>query len=579
MEVLRTHKELLEELNEIRIQLEEANDTIDAIRSGEIDALVVKDNDSHQIFTLKSADHTYRIFIEQMTEGAVTLNESNLILYSNTQFAKMTGHSLEKVIGQPFEKFLSPQYKSSFRFLISKAWKENVKGELKLKSRNGLNPPVLLSLKTLELDEGNSMSIILTDLSSQKKAQKLLLQKNIELEEAQKIARQLNANLESIVRERTRQLEINISEKTRAEHELKANQERLARILETMAEGVVIVDTSGNLTYANPMAQKILNSEINKHHASIFGNKKWQTLKVDGSPLNEKDHPIALMMASGREVYDHEIAIQPENAERFYISVNAAPLRDHQGKLIGGVGTIMDVTNRRKISQQKDEFISVASHELKTPLTSLKASMQILTKLVHTNSTSDRIPEFVDKANKNLSKVLYLIEDLMNVSKLQHGQLPLNKSVVNLWQLVNDCCTHVKSDDSYTFKVEGERNIHIFADFHRIDQVIVNLVNNAIKYAPESKVIKLKISTENDMVKVSVQDFGIGISPEKLPHLFDRYYRVDPSGIQFSGLGLGLYISAEIIERHGGKIGVNSVEGQGSTFWFTLPALVQPEPA
>ncbi len=571
MEVLKSHKELLEELNEIRIQLEEANDTIDAIRSGEIDALVVKDNDGHQIFTLKSADHAYRIFIEQMTEGAVTLNQSNLILYSNTQFAKMVGHSLEKVMGQPFEKFLPPQYQGSFKFLIARAWKENVKGELKLKSRNGLNPPVLLSLKTLELDEGNSMSIILTDLSSQKKAQQLLLQKNMELEEAQKIARQLNTNLESTVRERTSQLEFNIAEKTRAEDELKANQERLTRILETMAEGVVLVDTSGKLTYANPMAQKILNIQISQDHQSIYGNTKWQSLKVDGSPLAEKDHPIAVMMASGKEVYDHEIAIQPQNSERFYISVNAAPLRDQQGTLIGGVGTIMDVTNRRKISQQKDEFISVASHELKTPLTSLKASMQILTKLVQSPGSSERIPEFVEKANKNLSKILYLIEDLMNVSKIQHGQLPLNKTQFNLSKLISDCCTHVKSDDRYHLIVEGDKNIEVFADFHRIDQVIVNLVNNAIKYAPESKIIKLNLSIENGMARVSVQDFGIGISPEKLPHLFDRYYRVDPSGIQFSGLGLGLYISAEIIERHGGKIGVDSVKGKGSTFWFTLP--------
>ncbi|MES3016949.1 MAG: ATP-binding protein [Bacteroidota bacterium] len=571
MDELKSNIELLAELKELRIQLEESNDTIEAIRSGEIDALVVKDKDGHQIFTLKTADQTYRIFIEQMTEGAVTLNQSNLILYSNTQFAKMLDVPLEKVIGQPFEKFLPPQYQGSFKFLIAKAWNENVKGELKLKSRNGLNPPVLLSLKTLELEEGNSMSIILTDLSSQKNAQKQLLQKNLQLKEAQKIAQQLNANLENTVKDRTRELEITITKKTRAEDDLRANQERLTRILETMAEGVVIVDVEGMLTYANPLAQKILCTDINEKSTSIYGTEKWQNLDVDGRPLASKDHPIAIMMAKGKEVYDHEIAIQPVNFERFYISVNAAPIRDQNGTLIGGVGTFMDVTNRRKISQQKDEFISVASHELKTPLTSLKASMQILTRLMQTNKTSDKIPEFVEKANKNLTKILYLTEDLMNVSKIQHGQLPLNKTTFNLTKLISDCCTHVKADDSYDFIMEGEKNVQICADFQRIDQVVVNLVNNAIKYAPESKIIKLDITRQNGTAKVSVQDFGIGISPEKLPHLFDRYYRVDPSGIQFSGLGLGLYISSEIIDRHGGKIGVNSVEGKGSTFWFTLP--------
>lgn len=566
-----THTELLAELNELRIQLEESNDTIEAIRSGEVDALVVKDKDSHQIFSLKSADHTYRIFIEQMTEGAVTLNESNIILYSNTQFAKMLEVPLEKVIGQPFEKFLPQQYQGSFKFLIAKAWNGNVKGELKLKSRNGLNPPVLLSLKTLELDEGNSMSIILTDLSSQKEAQKLLLQKNMQLEEAQKIAKQLNANLENTVKDRTSELEVTITKKTRAEDDLRANQERLTRILETMAEGVVIVDLVGNLTYANPMAQQILSSDINEPLTSIYGNKKWQNLKIDGSPLENNEHPIALMIKRGKEVYDHEIAIQALNSERFYISFNAAPLRDQHGSLIGGVGTFMDVTNRRKISQQKDEFISVASHELKTPLTSLKASMQILTRLVQTNKGSEKIPEFIDKANKNLSKILYLTEDLMNVSKIQHGQLPLNKSNFNLSKLVNDCCTHVKADDSFNFIMDGDEDVEIYADYQRIDQVVINLVNNAIKYAPESKTIKLGVHCRDGIAKVSIQDFGIGISSEKLPHLFDRYYRVDPSGIQFSGLGLGLYISSEIIDRHGGKIGVNSVEGKGSTFWFTLP--------
>lgn len=568
MENSKSYQELTAELNEAQIQLQESNDIIEAIRSGEVDALVVKDKDSHQIYTLKTADQTYRIFIEQMTEGAITLNKANLILYSNSQFASMLGLPLEKVIGQSFLKFISPETQVSFNSLISKAWTENVKSELRLKSANELELPVLISMKTLNLDEGISMSVILTDLSSQKETQKLLQHKNQQLEEAHKVAYELNANLESTVQDRTRELEITITEKTRAEEDLRNNQERLTRILETMAEGVLIVDTKGNITYANPMAQKILcNSEL----TTIYSNAKWQNLKVNGNPLPDKEHPIIRMITKGKEVYDQEIAIECEGRERFYIAINAAPIRDQYSSLIGGVATFMDVTNRRKVLQQKDEFISIASHELKTPLTTLRASMQLLSRIVSTEPSSDKVPEFINKANKNLNKILYLTEDLMNVTKIQNGQLSLNKSRFNLAKLINDCCNHVKADDSYKFIMEGNNDVEVNADYQRIDQVIVNLVNNAIKYAPESKTIKFNIVKEIAVVRVSIQDFGIGISPEKLPHLFDRYYRVDPSGIQFSGLGLGLYISSEIIERHGGEMGANSVVGEGSTFWFTLP--------
>ncbi len=119
--------------------------------------------------------------------------------------------------------------------------------------------------------------------------------------------------------------------------------------------------------------------------------------------------------------------------------------------------------------------------------------------------------------------------------------------------------------------LQGDQGLKMWADEVRIDQVVVNLVNNAVKYAPDQREIYLIVEDLGDWVKVSVKDNGPGISKDKLAHLFDRYYRVDYSGVQYSGLGLGLYISAEIIKKHNGKIGVDSEVGKGSTFWFTLP--------
>lgn len=554
----------------MRIQLEEATDTIEAIRSGEIDALVVKAKDGHQLYTLKSADHTYRIFIEQMTEGAVTLNPDGFILYSNSQFAALVGLPLEKVIGKYFQKFITADCLKTCDALTAEAWKGKTKGELDILTFDNKAVPVLLSLKTLNLDEGLSMSVIITDLTEQRNTQKLLEQKNAELQEAQKVAQNLNANLEITVKERTRELEINIEQKTKVEEELRNNQEQLTRILETMAEGVGIIDTSGKLIYANPMAQKILGLE--QHHIleRTYHDPKWQNLRVDGSVLPEHEHPMAVTMATGQPVFDYEIAVQPPDAERFYISINAAPIRDDKGQIVGGVGTFMDVSVRRKNIQNKDEFISVASHELRTPVTSLKASLQLLSRMKD-NPSPKMLPVLIDQANKSLNKLSILISDLLNTTKMTEGQLQLNRSDVAIGALIEDCSRYVHTDGGHQIIVKGEVNLHVNADADKVEQVIINLINNVIKYAPESNEIVINVERENKMAKISVIDTGPGISPEKLPHLFDRYYRVNNSGIQYSGLGLGLYICAEIIKKHNGHIGADSTLGQGSTFWFTLP--------
>ncbi len=577
MEDSKTYQELLAELKAVRadlaektLRLEEATDTIEAIRSGEIDALVVKDNDGHQLYTLKSADQTYRIFIEQMNEGAVTLNQNGQILYCNSQFASLIGLPLEKVTGRNFQNFIPDNCRAECGSLITAAWTKNIKGELMLLTISSTETPVLLSFKTLDLDEGLSMSIIVTDLSEQKKTQRLLQQQNMQLEKAQLTTQHLNANLERTVRERTKTLETAIIQKGIVETELRSNQEQLTRILETMAEGVGIINAEGRLIYANPMAQKILGLRKDEILERTYHDPKWQNLRLDGSPLPEDEHPMTITMTTGQPVYDYEIGIHPPGGERFYISINAAPIRDDKGQIVAGVGTFMDVTHRRKSIQQKDEFISVASHELRTPITSLKASLQLLNRMKD-NPSPAMLPKLIEQSNKSLNKVSVLINDLLNATKINEGQLDLNKKQFVLAELVNDCCNEVRNENTIPITVKGDLTLEVYADADKIDQVIINFVNNAVKYAATTQEIIICIEKSTGAAKVSVMDKGQGISPEKLPYLFERYYRVDTSGIQYSGLGLGLYISAEIIRKHNGVIGAESIPGQGSTFWFTLP--------
>lgn len=370
---------------------------------------------------------------------------------------------------------------------------------------------------------------------------------------------------------RSRQdLEQIIQEKTILESSIRASEQHLQRILDTMAEGVGLVDEKGELIYANQMAEKILGLSREEIKGRNYGEASWQNLRLDGTPLPDKEHPMSVMMVSGEPLYDQEIAVQQPNGERIYISINAAPVFDSNGTLTGGIGTFMDVTNRRKLAMQKDDFIGVASHELKTPVTSLKAALQLLTRM-HDAGKHDISRKLIKQANKSMEKLTELTQALLDVSRMNHDSLQINRKKFDLVQMAKEYAANLNHGEINEIHFKGLEELDTSADEQQIEQVFVNFLTNAIKYAPNSKKIEVEVSIEHGQAKLSVKDFGNGIDAGSREKIFERYFRAENNAANVGGLGLGLYISSEIIKKHDGKIGLDTEIGKGSTFWFSVP--------
>jgi PAS domain S-box-containing protein len=315
-----------------------------------------------------------------------------------------------------------------------------------------------------------------------------------------------------------------------------------------------------------------------------YYNQRWydytglNRLKNPISKLTRAIHPDDLKDSLNQFVFLRkridvgEFQVRLKRADGLYRwhLIRLMPIKTVEGVLLQWVGTATDIQELRILQQNKDDFISIASHELKTPITTLKASLQLLDKMK--NSPSPLVfPKLIEHANKSLEKVYVLIEDLLNTSKANDDQLQVHPSTFNIKKVIGICCEDLSTNSAFTIKVKGDETLEVYADISRIEQVVTNFVNNAMKYAPRSKEIKVRIEKLLKEVKVSVIDKGEGISSHNISFLFDRYYRVNHSGSMYTGLGLGLYICAEIIKKHDGTIGADSEIGKGSTFWFTLP--------
>jgi PAS domain S-box-containing protein len=266
----------------------------------------------------------------------------------------------------------------------------------------------------------------------------------------------------------------------------------------------------------------------------------------------------------------HDLRLQNDNGEFRWHVVKSVPHYNDKNDVLKWFGSCTDINDHKLALTKKDEFISVASHELKTPLTTLTAALQILDR-IKSNPPLPMLSEFIERANKNVKKINTLVSELLNVSQLTAGHLKLNSEWFNLFDLINNCCQYVRTEHIFEIVIEGDHELKVFADVGRIEQVVINYINNAVKYAPDSGHLTIAFKGDASFIKVCVTDNGPGIPKEKIPHIFDRFYRVNNEGGQYGGLGLGLYICAEIIKRHGGVAGVDSELGKGSTFWFTLP--------
>ena len=221
---------------------------------------------------------------------------------------------------------------------------------------------------------------------------------------------------------------------------------------------------------------------------------------------------------------------------------------------------------------KKDDFIGIAAHELKTPLTSIKAYLQFISRAKLENNDAHKIYPFIAKANNQVNRLTEIIKDLLDVSRINENQLGLKLETFSVRHAVLEASEELfNSVKTHELVLEGDPDIQIEADKFRIEQVLINLISNAIKYSPHGNKVIMEIKQEGDMVKVSVTDFGIGIPKDNLQYVFHRYFRVEVTSQNYSGMGLGLYISKGIIERHRGTIGVISKDGEGSTFWFLIP--------
>ncbi len=295
------------------------------------------------------------------------------------------------------------------------------------------------------------------------------------------------------------------------------------------------------------------------------------------------------VLQTGDSFVSGEIPLQldKENAgETGFFKITLEPLQDVEAKDIMGIMMIVhevtDLVRSRsialehaaaleEIAAKKDEFLGIASHEFKSPLTSMKGFLQLLSQLSD-KITDPTIRYFIQRSNKQADKLTTLVNELFDISRIDTGKMTLNYSTFPLSEIVEDVVeVHRSRVGTPAIMVNGNPQVRLRADKLRLEQVINNLVDNAFKYAPSGEQVIIGIEQQANQLKLSVTDFGKGIKADTLPYLFDRFYRVQETADKASGLGLGLYISATIIERHGGRMGVESEPGKGSTFWFILP--------
>jgi len=466
----------------------------------------------------------------------------NPIIFCNEKFLEMTGYERADVIGHNCRFLQGEDRKQEARALLKHAVEngETITIEIRNYKKDGNMFWNELHMSPI-LDNNNHITHFIgvqNDISRRK---------NVEFK-LQKMQEAFKSELDK----RTKSL--------------KESEEYLKSIVETLRESLVVLDHELTVLSVNNFFLKTFKVS----EAETVGKNLFQ---LGNGQFDNKNFRIMLeqLLPTQNPVVNYQIENEFQEIGKKIMILNA-----HQIEVEGHYKdrillAIEDITERKEIERRKDDFLSIASHELKSPLTIVKGYNQLIEKLLPVDS-DQKIRQTVDKSITNIDRLNNLITSLLDVSKIQAGKIEIHKEYFDLDVMVKETVDHVQSTtDTHTIVVEGATHKQCYGDMHRLEQVLTNLLNNAIKYSPKSNKVLVHLSQVSDYVKVAVTDYGLGIKKEDKKKIFERFFRADNLQKKFPGMGIGLYVSEQIIKNHKGTLWVESEEGEGATFNFTLP--------
>ena len=471
-----------------------------------------------------------------------SLLPDNPIIYCNPAFEKISGYNRNEIIGHNCRFLQGKDRRQEQRETIATAIAngESCNVEIRNYTKDGKLFWNELYISPVKDSTGRVTNFIgiQNDVTTRKKSQ-------LELELNQQ-------ETEKKVEERTRML--------------RESQEYLSSIVETIRESLLVMDKNYKILSANNHFLNTFKVSTNETKGKLLydlGNGQWN--------IPELKKMMEEILPTNNPVLDYEVEHEFPHIGKKLMLLNA-----HRIELEGQYKdwillAIEDITERRAIQQRKDDFLSIASHELKTPLTTIVGYMQLMDRMMPENA-SDKFKGIVEKTGKYVTRLNQLLFELLDVSRIQTGNIELHHEEFDFDKMVAETIEGIRAA-SPKRKIEliGKVSRPFYGDESHLIQVVSNLLSNAIKYSPEGSSIVIHLSNISNFIKFSVSDQGMGISEDEQSKVFDRFYRVSEVQRHYPGMGIGLYICQQIIQNHGGTIWVESQKNVGSTFSFTIP--------
>jgi PAS domain S-box-containing protein len=561
---------LLSENVELRRRLEEAEETLQAIRTGEVDALVVEESGSHRIYTLEGADRPYRLFVEEMQQGAATLHTDGTIAWCNRQLAELLKIPAEKLLGRALREFVAPESRAVYDNLLRQGQSRCGRQEASLRRADGALVPAFLTFNALPLDSGAAVGALITDLTSQRHHEQL----------------------------------------TEAHTALRESERKLALVTDRVPVLIAHCDTAGRYKY------------VNERYASRFGLAPRDCVgkhitEVVGVGVFELCRNYVERVLTGEPV-EFEVELPYDGIGTRVMHASYAPEFGEDGSVTGFVAAISDVSERKlaedalraseararelyhaaeaaraaeeaaklraeAATRAKDDFLAALSHELRTPLS---PALLLTTDLLGRPELSAEMRRDIEAVSRGISLQVSLVDDLLDLTCITGGKLRLDLKSVDAHQSLRQAFDLVAPEVTargieLKFDLSALHS-HIFADAVRMQQVFWNLLKNAVKFTPANGTVSVRTfhpSGSRDVLIVEVSDTGIGIAPDMLEKIFDTFSQEQHDGVhRFGGLGLGLAITRKLVELQNGSIRASSPgRGNGATFRIELPVCDPPE--